>query len=126
MITLEEWDNLVVGNELIISGAFFVIDSITANRFGGIAYVQSKDGYAVSFMDNHTIEFPEFKVSVADNRPFPEYKNTPIMALTRNTLNEAGWDWKECVELVERIQEVIRDADYLMDDYGNSWARVQS
>ena len=64
------------------------------------------------------------KVTVEDDRVFPEYQCTPIMTLIRATLNENGHDWNECITIANGIQAVLKDADYISDDYGITWARV--
>ncbi len=69
------------------------------------------------------------KVTVEDTREFPEYKNVQITALFRNLLCEfvndrTYWTWNEIErELSPRFSDVIKDADYLCDDHGNTWAR---
>ena len=63
------------------------------------------------------------KVTVEDDREFPEYKNVQITALVRNTINEMGADWAVCIEVGLKIQEAIYNADYLTDDVGRTWAR---
>ena len=63
------------------------------------------------------------KVTVEDDRVFPEYKNVHIMALVRNVLNANGLDWSSCEAIGKYIQEAIEDADYLCDDVGRTWAR---
>lgn len=61
-------------------------------------------------------------VEVWDSRQFPDYKATPIIALIRNALNETGANWLDCKAFADKIQEAIKDADYLIDDVGRTWA----
>jgi hypothetical protein len=69
------------------------------------------------------------KVTVEDDREFPDYKNVQINALFRNLVCElvndrTYWTWDEIVkELSPKFRDAIVDADYLCDDYGNTWAR---
>ena len=124
-----EWHALEEGDTVILDGASLLIHDvkrIIAEYTGSelVHTISDVESNSIGWSKMYDAELPRMTVSVEDNRPFPIYKNTPIMTLTRNTLNEAGWDWKECIELVARIQEVILDADYLMDDYGHLWVRV--
>lgn len=122
----DDWHSLKKGDAILVDSVTLIVDTIELDPSGKyIRKVTDDTGVASTFFDGAIKELTRFEVTVKDNRPFPEYKNTPIMALTRNTLNSYGLDWKECVAIVASLQEVIRDADYLMDDYGNSWARVQ-
>jgi len=61
------------------------------------------------------------KVTVEDDREFPEYKNVEITALVREAANDK-LDWAEAVEVGEVIANAITDADYLCDSRGRTWA----
>ena len=69
------------------------------------------------------------KVTVEDDRVFPDYKNVQIMALFRGVVSEhvndrTYWTWDQIEkELAPEFQEAIEDADYLCDDVGRTWVR---
>ena len=69
------------------------------------------------------------KVTVEDDRVYPEYKNVQITALFRELVSEhvndrTYWTWDQIEkELAPKFQEAIEDADYLCDDVGRTWAR---
>ena len=62
------------------------------------------------------------KVTVEDDREFPDYQNTQVVTMARNVANEVGVDWETCEKIGHKLQEMIESADYLSDDVGRTWA----
>ena len=66
------------------------------------------------------------KVTVEDDRVYPDYKNVQIVAFFRELVSEyvndrTYWTWDQIErELAPKFQEAIEDADYLCDDVGRT------